>query len=666
MSGGPTTGRRHNSTENHEIVRSPSRASGTTAANVSIEKNIIHFLDYTQQPYIADVAAAERRRKKFQVPRFGRRHANKVDSPLSEEVGTESVDDGDGNDEKSEQKQLGDDDDADETGETSSEHTKSMEEDSSDQSEAKPDSSTDPKPSPSESQATNQTRPAIVFMPPPHHMRPIQPPHHPIYQQKNAKRPSLMSSILPAFLPKPPPNHPFPPQPYNPNEVNTTILSLLLRLTLLTLSTHILDLFGPKNDAYLPSPVQHYTFERINDRYRKDRNALSLALNSPPLGVGRYTWKRVWNRRKKMAVHSLSEMEEEERELQLLSDEQTNLYNKNDVATIANGELYNKTVIILDIQPDARVGNGMAEHLRDTVSFLIEQHRDHLDRRRGALLHHDSNNPRTTRGIRSSLGAKLEILLLLDSPGGTVSDYGLASSHLSRLRNEPDITLTICIDRIAASGGYMMACQATPGHLFAAPFAMVGSIGVLMETVNFHEVLKKYGVRPLTIKAGRHKAPLKSLGEVSEEEIEYAQRDADSIHDAFRQWVVSSRPNVKATEDWVEKVCTGSVFLGKEAMQLGLVDHIKTSDEYISERIAAGDRVLRLIPYRGPQFGLKLSPLDLLLAGMDAESMSKIREVGGRLKGVFASLFRVGGAVGILNAVHHLALVGLRSGVCIR
>ena len=375
-------------------------------------------------------------------------------------------------------------------------------------------------------------------------------------------------------------------------------------------------------------------------------------------------------------VHTLAEMEnEEERRLQLLTSSEPNkkLYHDNDVATLDNGALYNKTVIILDIQPDARVGNGMAEHLRDTISFLIEQHRDHLDRRRGASLllqrqhnHHDSNNnSRTTRGIRSSLGTHLEILLLLDSPGGTVSDYGLASSHLSLLRNEPEITLSICIDRIAASGGYMMACQATPGHLFAAPFAMVGSIGVLMETVNFHEVLKRYGVRPLTIKAGRHKAPLKSLGEVSEEEIEYAQRDADSIHDAFRQWVVTSRPNVKATEEWVEKVCTGSVFLGKEAMQLGLVDNVKTSDEYISERIAAGDRVLRLIPYRGPQFGLKLSPLDLLLSGMDAEGRGRVREVVGRLKGVVASLFRVGGAVGILNALHHLALVGLRSDACL-
>jgi serine protease SohB len=325
------------------------------------------------------------------------------------------------------------------------------------------------------------------------------------------------------------------------------------------------------------------------------------------------------------------------------------------VATLDNGLLYNKTLIILDIKPDARVGNGMAEHLRDTISFIIEQHRDHVDTRR--------HLQRSAKGIRSALGSNLEVLLLLDSPGGTVSDYGLASSHLSRLRNEPDITLSICIDRIAASGGYMMACQATPGHLYAAPFAMVGSIGVLMETVNFNDILNKYGVKPLTIKAGRHKAPLKSLGEVTQEEMEYAQRDADVIHEAFQRHVLEARPNVVATRDWMEKVCTGSVFLGREAVELGLIDEVKTSDEYVAERIAAGDRVLRLIPYRGPQFGFKLSPLDLLLSGMDAEGKARVREVIRGAWGGVSSLCRVGGAVGILNAVHHLAVIGLRSDV---
>ncbi|KAL3797136.1 hypothetical protein HJC23_000474 [Cyclotella cryptica] len=544
-----------------------------------------------------------------------------------------------------------------------------------------------------ETQQTNQTRPAILFMAPPHqhphstrpmpfppspYYMPPSHPHHPS-RTRNNKRTSLLSSILSAFIPSnsnsPPNTSPFAPQPlpnpYQPNNNNemtillSTILSLLLRLALLTFTTHILDLFGlgSHSDAFLPTPAQHYTFERVNDRYKRDGSALAMALNSPPIGVGRYRWKRIWGRRRREVVQSLAALEKEERYQPQLEH---GSFEKNGVATLDNGALYNKTVIIIDVKPDARVGNGMAEHLRDTVSFIIEHHRDHVDKRRqlhNTNIHnnnrdHDSIiSSRTTKGIRSAIGTELEILLLLDSPGGTVQDYGLASSHLTRLRDEPHITLSICVDRIAASGGYMMACQATPGHLFAAPFAMVGSIGVLMETVNINDILNRYGVKPLTIKAGKHKAPLKTLGEVSDEEMEMAQKDAEGIHVAFQQLVLSSRPNVVASKEWIEKVCTGSVFLGKDAVELGLVDRVLTSDEYVAERIAAGDRVLRLIPYKGPQFGFKLSPLDLLLSGMDAEGRAKIREVVRGAKGVAASMLRVGGAVGMLNFVHRLAML---------
>lgn len=204
----------------------------------------------------------------------------------------------------------------------------------------------------------------------------------------------------------------------------------------------------------------------------------------------------------------------------------------------------------------------------------------------------------------------------------------------------------------------MMACQATPGHLFAAPFAMVGSIGVLMETVNFNEVLRRYGIKPLIIKAGANKAPLSGFGEVTQEELKTAQDDADGIHEVFQQWVARSRPNVVVSKEWMEKVCTGAVFLGQEACELGLVDRVLTSDEYVADRIASGDRVLRLIPYKGPQFGgLHISPLDLLRSGMDAEGRAKMirekmLELGRAAVRCVAPLLRVGVVVNVLN---HLA-----------
>jgi len=456
---------------------------------------------------------------------------------------------------------------------------------------------------------------------------------------------SLLSSILKVLVPpqRSPPS-PFGPGmlPMNSPPPPPSILSLLLRLALISFTTQILDFFrGSHSDAFIPSTAQHYTFERVNDRYRRDGSALMQALASPPPGVRKYRWKRIFHRRRKENMDSLIDSTTESME----------------PPSLGNGELYNRTVIILDMKPDSRVGNGMAEHLRDTVSFLIEQHRDHTDRRRSISHVPHLATTRTAKGIRSAIGAEMEILLILDSGGGTVQDYGLAASQLCRLRNEPQIKLTICVDRVAASGGYMMASQATPGQLFAAPFAMVGSIGVLMETVNLHDLLAKNGIKPLIIKAGKNKAPLKQLGEVTPEELEMAQDDANVIHQAFQKWVTKSR-NLSGSQEWLDKVATGAVFLGAEACELGLVDRVVTSDEYVAERVAAGDRVLRLMPYRGSQLGLRLSPLDLL-TGLDAEGRAKltlrIKQLGPGICQTFASLFRVGSAVGALNLVHHLA-----------
>ena len=468
-----------------------------------------------------------------------------------------------------------------------------------------------------------------------------RPPPYIVMTSRKPQSSSLLSSIVKAFLPQHTPPSPFGPGILPPNSPPPppSILSLLLRLVLLSFTTQILDFFrGSHSDAFLPSTAQHYTFERVNDRYRRDSSALMQALASPPPGVRKYRWRKIFHRRRKTNMDILTGSTTESME----------------PPSIGNGELYNRTVIILDMKPDSRVGNGMAEQLRDTVSFLIEQHRDHIDKRRSHLPH--IATARTAKGIRPAIGAELEILLILDSPGGTVQDYGLAASQLSRLRNEPQIKLTVCVDRVAASGGYMMASQATLGQLFAAPFAMVGSIGVLMETVNLHDLLSKNGIKPLIIKAGKNKVPLKTLGKVTDEELQIAQDDANVIHQAFQKWVTKSR-NLSGSQEWLDKVATGAVFLGAEACELGLVDRVVTSDEYVAERVATGDRVLRLIPYRGSQLGLRLSPLDLL-SGLDAEGRAKltlkIKQLGPGICQAFASLFRVGGAVGALNLVASL------------
>lgn len=110
---------------------------------------------------------------------------------------------------------------------------------------------------------------------------------------------------------------------------------------------------------------------------------------------------------------------------------------------------------------------------------------------------------------------ELEIIILLESPGGSAADYGLGASHIKRLRTEPGIKVTICVDKVAASGGYMMACMATPGQLYCAPFAAIGSIGVIGQTLNIHNTLQNWGVKPLVFRGGKDKAPIGLVGEIT-------------------------------------------------------------------------------------------------------------------------------------------------------
>ncbi|ACI64161.1 predicted protein [Thalassiosira pseudonana CCMP1335] len=190
---------------------------------------------------------------------------------------------------------------------------------------------------------------------------------------------------------------------------------------------------------------------------------------------------------------------------------------------------------------------------------------------------------------------KVEVIVLLESPGGAVSNYGLASSHLQRLRSTPGVKLTICVDTVAASGGYMMACMSSPGQLYCAPFAMVGSIGVIGQSLNVQKTLEKYGVRPYVFRGGTMKNPVGMVGEVTKEGIGHMQDMVDRIHDAFREHVANARENSHH-----DGISTGDVFIGMQALKLGLVDRLITSDEYIAERIQDGSRVLKLIVNQRP------------------------------------------------------------------
>lgn len=174
-----------------------------------------------------------------------------------------------------------------------------------------------------------------------------------------------------------------------------------------------------------------------------------------------------------------------------------------------------------------------------------------------------------------------EIVLRLESGGGMVHAYGLAASQLTRVR-DAGVPLTICVDKVAASGGYMMACIGD--RVLAAPFAMLGSIGVVAQLPNFHRVLKKHDVDYEMLTAGEYKRTLTLFGENTEKGREKFQEDLENIHRLFKQFVARYRPVLN-----VDEVATGEVWFGTEALQKALADEIRTSDEYISQRIRQAD-----------------------------------------------------------------------------
>ncbi|MGL5287847.1 MAG: protease SohB, partial [Aeromonas sp.] len=158
-------------------------------------------------------------------------------------------------------------------------------------------------------------------------------------------------------------------------------------------------------------------------------------------------------------------------------------------------------------------------------------------------------------------------------------------SQLQRLRDH-DIPLTVAVDKVAASGGYMMACVAD--RILAAPFAIVGSIGVVAQLPNFHKLLKKHDIEFEMHTAGQYKRTLTVFGENDDEGRAKFREELAEIHERFKQFVGTHRPQLD-----IDKVTTGEHWLASQALELGLVDELKTSDDYLLAQ-AKTRRVLAL------------------------------------------------------------------------
>lgn len=171
-----------------------------------------------------------------------------------------------------------------------------------------------------------------------------------------------------------------------------------------------------------------------------------------------------------------------------------------------------------------------------------------------------------------------EVLVCLESPGGSVNGYGLAASQLQRVRDK-QIPLTVCIDKVAASGGYLMACLAN--KILAAPFAIIGSIGVVAQLPNFHRLLKKNDIDVEVLTSGEFKRTLTMFSENTKDGRRKFQEDIEAIHERFKDYVLMYRDQLD-----IEKIATGEHWLAKDALNLKLVDEINTSDDYINDKLA--------------------------------------------------------------------------------
>jgi serine protease SohB len=180
------------------------------------------------------------------------------------------------------------------------------------------------------------------------------------------------------------------------------------------------------------------------------------------------------------------------------------------------------------------------------------------------------------------------VLVRLENSGGTVHEHGFAASQLTRLKSH-GLTLLVAVDKVAASGGYLMACVAD--KLIAAPFAIVGSIGVLAQLPNFHRLLEEKGVDFEQITAGRHKRTLTMFGKNTEEGRAKLQAEVEDVHELFKSQIRDHRPQVD-----LDRVATGEHWYGIRALELKLVDELRTSDDFLLE--AAKNHELYHLAYK--------------------------------------------------------------------
>lgn len=248
----------------------------------------------------------------------------------------------------------------------------------------------------------------------------------------------------------------------------------------------------------------------------------------------------------------------------------------------------NQKVYVLDFKGDTAA--SAVENLREEITLILATAKAGRDR----------------------------VVVRLESPGGMVHSYGLAAAQLVRLR-DAGFNLTICVDKVAASGGYMMACIAN--EIVSAPFAVLGSIGVVAQIPNFNRLLKEKNIDFELYTAGQYKRTVTMFGENTEEGKAKFEQELQQTHELFKHFVEKYRPQLN-----VELVATGEHWYGKDALELSLVDQLQTSDEYLLSLLTQHD-VYMIDTRRKPTFGEKLGLQAAQMAdGLIPAVMNKVLE----------------------------------------
>ncbi len=290
----------------------------------------------------------------------------------------------------------------------------------------------------------------------------------------------------------------------------------------------------------------------------------------------------------------------------------------------------------LEVENLNKKHESLAESLRNAVSNKDQQKKAAKEKKKQdkAEAKEESTRPRSfvidfkgdlkasaVPSLREEVSAILEVateddevIIRLENHGGVVHEHGLAASQLVRIR-ERNIPLVVCVDKVAASGGYLMACVAT--KIYAAPFAILGSIGVLAQIPNFNRLLDSHGVDFEQVTAGKYKRTVTVFGENTDEDRAKLKEELEDVHTLFKDAVLKYRPDMD-----LEKIATGEHWYGTRAVDLGLADAIRTSDELLSDLVS--ERDLYSVSYKIKQ------PLQKRLLGGIDSAMEKADAAGWR------------------------------------